>query len=103
MKQLCDDLRHFAIEVRQLGFSLNGGWGSGNAWISVNTCLPRLNRLRPERPLNARRFLRLSVNLMPPSAAPLAATAGGTRTSRVVNYSSLAAAKHAADELDQLT
>ena len=97
MKQLCDDLRHFTIEVRQLGFSLNGGWGSGNAWISVNACLPRLN------PLNAPRFLRLSVNLMPPSAAPLAATAGGTRTSRVVNYSSLAAAKHAADELDQLT
>ncbi len=27
MKQLCDDLRRFAIEVRQLGFSLNGGVG----------------------------------------------------------------------------
>ncbi len=79
MKQLYDDLRHFTIQVRQLGFSLNGGWGSGNAWISVNARLPRLNAL------NARRFLRLSVNLTPPSAAPLAATAGGTRTSRVIN------------------
>jgi hypothetical protein len=27
MKQLCDDLRQFAIEVRQLGFSLSGGVG----------------------------------------------------------------------------
>jgi len=27
MKQLCDDLRQFAIEVRQLGFSLDGGVG----------------------------------------------------------------------------
>jgi hypothetical protein len=27
MKQLCDDLRQFAIEVRQVGFSLNGGVG----------------------------------------------------------------------------
>ena len=27
MKQLCDDLRQFAIQVRQLGFSLNGGVG----------------------------------------------------------------------------
>ena len=27
MKQLCDDLRQFAIEVRQLGYSLNGGVG----------------------------------------------------------------------------
>jgi hypothetical protein len=25
MKQLCDELRRFAIEVRQLGFSLSGG------------------------------------------------------------------------------
>lgn len=25
MKQLCDDLRQFAIEVRQLGYSLDGG------------------------------------------------------------------------------
>ena len=27
MKQLCDDLRQFAIEVHQLGYSLNGGVG----------------------------------------------------------------------------
>jgi hypothetical protein len=27
VKQLCDDLRQFAIEVRQLGFSLSGGVG----------------------------------------------------------------------------
>jgi hypothetical protein len=39
MKQLCDGLRQFAIEVRQLGFSLSGGVGErGNAWISVNAC-----------------------------------------------------------------
>jgi hypothetical protein len=25
MKQLCDDLRRFAIKVRQLGYSSNGG------------------------------------------------------------------------------
>jgi hypothetical protein len=27
VKQLCDDLRQFAIEVRQVGFSLSGGVG----------------------------------------------------------------------------
>lgn len=27
MKQLCDDLHRFAIEVRQLGYSLDGGFG----------------------------------------------------------------------------
>ena len=27
MKELCDDLRQFAIEVRQVGFSLGGGVG----------------------------------------------------------------------------
>lgn len=27
MKQLCDDLRQFAVQVRQIGFSLNGGAG----------------------------------------------------------------------------
>ena len=27
MKQLCDDLCQFAIEVRQLGYSLDGGVG----------------------------------------------------------------------------
>ena len=27
MKQLCDDLRQFAIQVHQLGFSLSGGTG----------------------------------------------------------------------------
>jgi hypothetical protein len=27
MKQLCDDLRQFAIQVRQLGYSLSGGVG----------------------------------------------------------------------------
>ena len=27
MKQLCNDLRQFAIQVRQLGLSLNGGAG----------------------------------------------------------------------------
>jgi len=27
MKQLCDDLRQLAIEVRQVGFSLSGGVG----------------------------------------------------------------------------
>ena len=27
MKQLCADLRQFAVEIRQLGFSLNGGVG----------------------------------------------------------------------------
>ena len=27
MQQLCDELRQFAIQVRQLGFSLNGGVG----------------------------------------------------------------------------
>jgi hypothetical protein len=27
MKQLCDDLRQFAIQVHQLGFSLSGGMG----------------------------------------------------------------------------
>ncbi|MCV7398776.1 hypothetical protein H7K24_01215 [Mycobacterium fragae] len=27
MKQLADDLRHFAIQVRQLGYSLDGGLG----------------------------------------------------------------------------
>jgi hypothetical protein len=27
MKQLCDDLRQFAIQVRQLGYSLDGGAG----------------------------------------------------------------------------
>jgi len=25
MKQLCDDLRQFAVQVRQLGYSLDGG------------------------------------------------------------------------------
>jgi hypothetical protein len=28
MKLLCDDLRQFAIEVRQLGYSLDGGRGA---------------------------------------------------------------------------
>ena len=27
MKQLCDDLRHFAIQVREIGYSVNGGVG----------------------------------------------------------------------------
>ena len=27
MQQLCDDLRQFAIQVRQIGFSVNGGVG----------------------------------------------------------------------------
>ena len=27
MKQLCDELRQFAIQVRQLGYSLDGGVG----------------------------------------------------------------------------
>ena len=27
MKQLCDELRQFAIQIRQLGFSLGGGLG----------------------------------------------------------------------------
>jgi hypothetical protein len=27
MKQLCDDIRDFAVQVRQIGFSLNGGVG----------------------------------------------------------------------------
>ena len=27
MNQFCDDLRRFAMELRQLGFSLNGGVG----------------------------------------------------------------------------
>ncbi|HZE17664.1 MAG TPA: hypothetical protein VE197_19280 [Mycobacterium sp.] len=27
MKQLCDDLREFAIQVRRIGFSVNGGVG----------------------------------------------------------------------------
>jgi hypothetical protein len=27
MERLCDDVRQFAIQVRQLGFSLNGGFG----------------------------------------------------------------------------
>ena len=27
MKQLCDDLRQFAIQVHQLGYSLDGGVG----------------------------------------------------------------------------
>lgn len=27
MNKLCDDLRHFAIQVRQLAYSLNGGVG----------------------------------------------------------------------------
>ena len=27
MKQLCDDLRRFAIQVHQLGYSLDGGVG----------------------------------------------------------------------------
>ena len=27
MKQLCDDLRQFAIQVRQLGYALDGGVG----------------------------------------------------------------------------
>jgi hypothetical protein len=27
MKQLCDDLRQFAIQVRRLGYSLDGGVG----------------------------------------------------------------------------
>lgn len=27
MQQLCDDLRRFAIQVRQIGFSVNGGVG----------------------------------------------------------------------------
>jgi hypothetical protein len=27
MKRLCDDLRQFAIQVHQLGFSLSGGMG----------------------------------------------------------------------------
>ncbi len=29
MKQLCDDLSQFAIQVRQLGYSLGGGGGVG--------------------------------------------------------------------------
>jgi hypothetical protein len=29
--QLCDDLRQFAIDVRQLGYSLDGGAGNGHA------------------------------------------------------------------------
>ena len=27
IKQLCDELRQFAIQVRQIGFSVNGGVG----------------------------------------------------------------------------
>ncbi len=27
MKQLCDDLSQFAIQVRQIGYSVNGGVG----------------------------------------------------------------------------
>jgi len=27
VEQLCDDLRRFAIQVRQIGFSVNGGVG----------------------------------------------------------------------------
>ena len=27
MKELCNDLRQFAIQVRQIGFSVNGGVG----------------------------------------------------------------------------
>jgi hypothetical protein len=27
MRQLCDDLRRFAIQVRQIGFSVSGGVG----------------------------------------------------------------------------
>ena len=27
MKQLCDELRQYAVQLRQLGFSLNGGVG----------------------------------------------------------------------------
>ena len=27
MKQLCDDLRQFAVQVRQLGYSFDGGAG----------------------------------------------------------------------------
>jgi hypothetical protein len=27
MKQLCEDLRQFAIQVRQIAFSVNGGVG----------------------------------------------------------------------------
>jgi len=50
MKQLCDDLSQLAIQVRQLGYSSAGAWASGNAWISVNACSPRLSRLRPEWP-----------------------------------------------------
>lgn len=27
MEQLCDDIRRFAVQVRQIGFSVNGGVG----------------------------------------------------------------------------
>ena len=33
MKQLCDDLRQFAIQVHQLGYSLDGGVGERECLI----------------------------------------------------------------------
>ncbi len=35
MKQLCNDLRQFAIQVRQLGYSLDGGVGE---WACLDLC-----------------------------------------------------------------
>ena len=33
MKQLCDDLRQFAVQVHQLGYSLDGGVGERECLI----------------------------------------------------------------------
>jgi hypothetical protein len=41
MKQLCADLRQFAIQVHQLGFSLRGGVGEREC-LDLSECMPAL-------------------------------------------------------------
>ena len=62
MKQLCDDLSRFAIEVRKLGYSLNGGVGerqcldlSERMLAAVNQAEARAARRPIHSPLSAER------------------------------------------------
>jgi hypothetical protein len=54
MKQLCDDLRQFAIQVYQLGYSLEGGIGewqclelSERMFAAVNQAEARMAAAKP--------------------------------------------------------
>jgi hypothetical protein len=46
MKQLCEDLRQFAIQVRQIGFSVNGGVGERECLDLSERMLTAVKQLR---------------------------------------------------------